>query len=261
MVLLVTIVAITPFVSNGTNHVQAADYPSCFFYEDSNFENLIVSYKAPVGETVAIRMYWFAEYNNEGYDINIYNSETNKLVFSTSSTFSNTNYTRKITEYWNTNGLEPGEYKAEVTLKFYSLYRWNDAPNKKKLYITLEACPHEWDSGIITKNATCVGTGTKTFTCLKCATFKDISIPKLTPTIKLSATKKSIKKKKSYTLAVSNLGKGDSVKSVVSSKKGVATVKKVANNKYKITGKKKGKAVITVKLKSGKTGKCTVTVK
>ena len=38
-------------------------------------------------------------------------------------------------------------------------------------------------------------------------------------------------------------------------------MKKVKGNKYKITGKKKGKTVITVMLKSGKKAKCTVAVK
>lgn len=83
------------------------------------------------------------------------------------------------------------------------------------------------------------------------------TIAKLTPTIKLSATKKTLKKKKTYTLKVTDLANGDSVKSFKTSKKSVATV----TSKGKITAKKKGKATITVTLKSGKTAKCTVTVK
>ena len=86
---------------------------------------------------------------------------------------------------------------------------------------------------------------------------KTTTIAKLKPTIKLSAKKKTLKKKKTYTLKVTGLAKGDSVKSYKSSKKGVASVTK----KGKIRAIKKGKAVITVTLKSGKTAKCKITVK
>lgn len=51
------------------------------------------------------------------------------------------------------------------------------------------------------------------------------------------------------------------VKSVKSSKKSVATVKKLKTNQYKITGKKKGTATVTVVLKSGKKATCKITVK
>ena len=120
---------------------------------------------------------------------------------------------------------------------------------------------HIWDAGKITKSATVLTTGVKTYTCKVCNQTKTEKTDKLTPTIKLSKTKKSIKVKKSFTLKISKLAKGDAVKSVKSSKAKIAKVKKLKNNKYKITGKKKGKAVIKVKLKSGKTAKCTVTVK
>ena len=96
--------------------------------------------------------------------------------------------------------------------------------------------------------------------CEKCGTEisrKTVTVKKLTPTIKLSAAKKTLKKGKSYTLKVTGLAKGDSIKSFKSSKPGVAKV----SAKGKITAKKKGKAVITVTLKSGKTAKCTITVK
>lgn len=83
-----------------------------------------------------------------------------------------------------------------------------------------------------------------------------VSVKKLTPTIKLSATKKTLKKGKTFTLKVTGLAKGDSVKSFKSSNKSVAAV----SSKGKISAKKKGKAVITVTLKSGKTATCKITV-
>ena len=55
--------------------------------------------------------------------------------------------------------------------------------------------------------------------------------------------------------------KKDAVKSVKSNNTTVATVKKVKTNQYKITGKKKGTATITVVLKSGKKAICKIAVK
>lgn len=96
---------------------------------------------------------------------------------------------------------------------------------------------------------------------MMCGKEESQSIPKLKATIKLSSTKKTVKKNKSYTLKITKLAKGDMVKSVKSSKKSVATVKKLKTNQYKITGKKKGTATVTVVLKSGKKATCKITVK
>ena len=80
---------------------------------------------------------------------------------------------------------------------------------------------------------------------------------KLTPTVKLSVTSIPLKVKQSTTkVKVSGLAKGDSVKSWSSSDKKIATV----TSSGKITGKKAGKAKITVTLKSGKKAVVNVTV-
>ena len=115
---------------------EAASYPSVFFFSDEKFNDLIINTTANVGDIVNIRMEWFAEYNNEGYDLVIYNSNDEK-VFSESDTWTNASYQKHITVYWNTTGLPSGDYTVEVTKKFYSLYRWNEAPTKSHLYITL----------------------------------------------------------------------------------------------------------------------------
>lgn len=120
---------------------------------------------------------------------------------------------------------------------------------------------HSYGAYKVTKSATVFATGSKQRTCSVCGYVQKVTIAKLTPTIKLSATTKTIKKGKYYTLVVSGMAKGDSVKSVVSSKKKVAYVSKTSATKYKIKGKKKGKATITVTLKSGKKKTCKVTIK
>lgn len=89
---------------------------------------------------------------------------------------------------------------------------------------------------------------------------KQTVIAKAAKTIKLSVTSKCIKQTTSFTLKISGMGKGDSVKSVTSSNSSIAKVQKIKTNNYKITGVKKGIAKITVTLRSGKKASCTVKV-
>ena len=120
---------------------------------------------------------------------------------------------------------------------------------------------HTYGSWSTVKAATVFENGEEIHSCIVCGKQETQSIPKLKATVKLSSTKKTIKRNKSYILKITKLAKGDAVKSVKSSKKSVVTVKKVKTNQYKITGKKKGKATITVVLKSGKKATCKITVK
>lgn len=126
-----------------------------------------------------------------------------------------------------------------------------------------EPYPHEWSSKWkVTKQPTALATGKKQTYCVECNKKKEQTIAKLKPTIKLSATKKTIKRKKTYTLTISKLAKADYVKSVTVNNKKLATVKKTGKNKYKITAKnKKGKVNITVTLASKKKATCQITVK
>lgn len=140
--------------------VKAASYPSVFFYKDADFEDLIIEDTAIVGDIVFIRMYWFAKFNNEGYDLVIYDSDGHSVA-TDSQTFTNVYYTTKFTIRWDTTGLPSGKYTVEVTKKFYSYYRWNEAPTKDKLYITLKDEINENESnknptnvmGLIIKNS------------------------------------------------------------------------------------------------------------
>ena len=82
------------------------------------------------------------------------------------------------------------------------------------------------------------------------------TVQKLRATIKVNVKSIPLKVRQSTTAVKVTYGKGDKITSWRSSNKKVATV----TSKGKITGKKAGKAVITVKLKSGKTAKITVKV-
>ena len=121
---------------------QAAGYPSVFFFLDPDFNDLIISDTATVGDVYPIRMEWFAEYNNEGYDISVYDASGTRVA-GARSTWTNYSLIKHITVTWNTSGLKPGSYKVVVTLLFYSFYRWNEAPTPRTLYINL-ACRHNW---------------------------------------------------------------------------------------------------------------------
>ncbi len=98
--------------------------------------------------------------------------------------------------------------------------------------------------------------------CSVCGTVikKQTTIEKLPATIKLSATKKTIKETQYFTLTVSKLAKGDSIKSITPSSKSILKVQKIKTNNYKITGVKAGTAKVTVTLQSGKKAICTVKV-
>lgn len=121
---------------------------------------------------------------------------------------------------------------------------------------------HKWSAWKTTKSATALTKGSRYRTCSVYKKKETQTIAKLKPTIKLSSTKKTIKKKKTYTLVISKLAKGDSVKSVTSSNKKIATVKKASKNKYSIKATSKaGKVTIKVTLASGKKASCAVTVK
>ena len=115
---------------------------------------------------------------------------------------------------------------------------------------------HKFGSYKVTKEATVLAEGTKTRTCSVCGEEENVSIKKLRAKISLNVKKIPLKVKQSTTKVEVTYGKGDKIVSWKSSNRKVATV----TSKGKITGKKAGKATITVKLKSGKSAKITVTV-
>ena len=155
-----------------------------------------------------------------------------------------------------------------------------------------EHTEHTWDSGKITKKASCTEDGERIYTCTVCGKTNKTVIPatghrlgawrttraatalvtgiqertcsvcggakqtrtiaKLKPTIKLSVPQSKtlpMTLKKSFTVKVSGLAKGDSVKSWSSSNKKIVTV----TSKGKMSARKTGTVKITVTLRSGKT--------
>lgn len=118
---------------------------------------------------------------------------------------------------------------------------------------------HIYSQWVTTKSATISRKGSRTRICSVCGKVQKNAIAKLKTTGKLNKTKITLKYKQKYKkLKVLNLAKGDGIKSYKSSNKKIVTVSK----KGVITAKKKkGKATVTVTLKSGKKLKFKVTVK
>lgn len=117
---------------------------------------------------------------------------------------------------------------------------------------------HTFGSWSRTKNPTALAAGTDTRTCA-CGAKETREVRKLTPFVRLSVTKLPLQVKKSTkALKVTKMQRGDRVDYWKSSKpKTVAVNKRTGELK---AGKKSGNAVIYVKLRSGKVGKCLVTV-
>ena len=118
---------------------------------------------------------------------------------------------------------------------------------------------HIYSQWVTTKSATIFAKGTKVRICSVCGKLQTKETAKLKPTGKLNKTKVTLRFRRKYNrIRVSNLSAGDKVKSYKSSNKKIATVNKKGVIKAK---NKKGKATITVNLKSGKKLKVKVTVR
>lgn len=134
-------------------------------------------------------------------------------------------------------------------------------PGEDKPTVTPTHTPphvHAWNTGAVTKRATALAAGIRTFSCKGCGQKRTETIPKLTPTISLNATSLPMKTGQiTKAVKVSNLAAGDYVKSWTSSNTAVVKV----DGSGKITAQKKtGKAVVTVTLASGKKAMINITV-
>lgn len=151
------------------------------------------------------------------------------------------------------NAPAEGTYTAAIVKTPYEYYIPVDAK------VVAKAHEHSYTTWKKVSSATVFAPEKQESTCDFCGekTTKTVG-EKLTPTVKLTATKLALKTKQSVTVRATGLAKGDYVKSWTSSKKSVATVDK--NGKITATSKE-GTAVITVTLASKKTAKVTATVK
>ena len=121
---------------------------------------------------------------------------------------------------------------------------------------------HRWSNWQTISAATVFKGAVQKRTCSTCGKSETRTGNKLKPTIQINATSFPLKiKQKTTAFKVTGLANGDSVASWKSSNTKIVKVSGNANGANKITaGKKTGKAVITITLKSGLTKKISVKV-
>lgn len=117
---------------------------------------------------------------------------------------------------------------------------------------------HSFGKWATVKKATIFKTGTQKRTCSQCKKAETRTTKKLSSKVTLKKTKLSLKKKQTYTLKIKTFTTGDKLVNWSSTNTKVATVNKKTG---KIKALKKGTAYIIVKMKSGSTSKCKVTIK
>ena len=119
-------------------------------------------------------------FDSRTYDIRIWKGTT-----ATGSTYK-TELGIKETTYKIT--LPAGTYTANITAVNSKYYEWYTMG--PSITFTISNCTHTWNSGTITKSATCSATGVKTFTCTTCEATKIETIEKLKPVDYLNFEKK-----------------------------------------------------------------------
>lgn len=128
-------------------------------------------------------------------------------------------------------------------------YEYETIPRNSKL--------HDWSYWHNTIFPTALKSGKSERECYVCHTVEVKKAKKLKAKITISTKKKNLKIGKSFYLSLKRYTYGDEISKFTSSNKKVATV----NKKGKVVAKKKGKAKITVKMKSGCQATCNVIVK
>ena len=147
------------------------------------------------------------------------------------------------TEYWY----------CSVCKKYFS-----DEAGTKETTLAATVVPatgHHYGEYQLTKEATALEEGVRTAYC-SCGAYVTVTVPALTPSIKLNVSSLRLRVKQRYTVKVTGLAKGDSVVSWSTGNKKIARV----SQKGVVTGKARGNTIITIRLASGYTKKIRVYV-
>ena len=131
---LISALLIFLFVISGqTFSSEAASYP-LLFPKDSKYTQTVKK-----GEIVQLEYEIWPEFKNEEIIVRVYDSHGYEVA-NTSHQFYNTGSTkREFTGSWDTSKVEPGTYTVVAKMKFYSLYRWNEAPSDLRTTVIVEA--------------------------------------------------------------------------------------------------------------------------
>lgn len=127
---------------------------------------------------------------------------------------------------------------------------------------SIKALSHKYGKWQTIKKATIFSAGKKCKYCIYCSREVCKTIPKLKSKVTLNVKQISLKKGAKFSLKIASKTKNDKVKSWSVSRKGILTADlKTKKENIKLVAKKKGTTYVTVKMKSGVTAKCKITVK
>lgn len=160
------------------------------------------------------------------------------------------------------NGYITGKKAGTAVICIVAAENTNYKSTKKELTITVKnECKdniHKWGNYKVTQEATVLANGIKIRTCSVCGQTERSIIPKLKGTIQLTMNTVTLKSKGTIQLSgmVSDIEKGDYIKSYVSDNTKIATV----NQQGLVTAKTAGKANIKITLASGVTATVKIRV-
>ena len=120
------------FVIIGPNYyAKAAGYPSIY---PKNGYTITIEQR----QIALIQYEIFPEFKNEECVVKIYNSDGVEVANATHSFYNSSKQINSYTVTWDTWDVAPGEYKVVAQMRFYSLYRWNEAPNSLTTTVIIE---------------------------------------------------------------------------------------------------------------------------
>lgn len=147
----------------------------------------------------------------------------------------------------------------EPTCKECGIKKYECSECEHRYERTIPKTGHKYRKWKVYKKPTIFKNGAEKKSCTTCGnTFQTREIKKLKATVKIYKTKLNLKKGKLYQLKIKKKSNGDKISKWSTSNKKIVSVNKKTG---KIKALKKGKATITVKMKSGCKATCKVTVK
>lgn len=139
------------------------------------------AYTIPEGEIGYLKFSIWHEYNNERYNIKVYDDSGNAIA-SVSKSMYCTTFSSDLSIKVDTADLDMdvGTYTVEYWMDFYSFYSWHSAPNKYtfQLRVVPNTCRgnHNFKYSYTLTEATCKEEGCAQYKCTKCGheVFKEL---------------------------------------------------------------------------------------
>ncbi len=108
---------------------KAASYPTVY-PKDAQY-----TVKVRQGNIALITYIIFPEFKNEEIEVKVYHPDGHEVANATQQFYNSDSSMREFTVTWNTANVETGTYTVVAQMRFYSLYRWNEAPRTLTTYV------------------------------------------------------------------------------------------------------------------------------